>query len=450
MAKDYFQDIMPPSHDPEEAREIPIRHSDEDEIEVQTELVRGIRNISSPARMRPAPRPVQVPVGDEREIHRPSRLWIWAVAAVLALVLSVFALLMFRSTSVTITPKSRLTSFTDTILYNAYPAGAADGSLPYTVQSFDIEDSEVVPSQGTVHVERKASGSITVFNEHSSAVVRLIKNTRFETPEGLIFRTPADIVVPGKTSAGPGTVNVTVVADQVGEKYNIGPVARFNLPGLKSGEMYTKVYAKSNTAMSGGFAGEEPGTAPGALNAAIAAVRGRLESNARESVRTLITADSVAFPEIVRITYQSLPNTQEAGPGVRIHEKAHVEVPILPADVFAAIIAQSTAADTGNSSIKLIPGKDFGARLATTAPISLGADPLTFVLIGQARLVWNVDEKALAEALAGHDSDAFQTIVNGFSGVQEAHARIEPFWKKAFPKDAADIKITIKEFEMEP
>jgi hypothetical protein len=70
-------------------------------------------------------------------------------------------------------------------------------------------------------------------------------------------------------------------------------------------------------------------------------------------------------------------------------------------------------------------------------------DPLKFTLTGKALLVWEVDAAALASALAGRDSDAFQTIVDGFPGVQEAHARIEPLWKKTFPAEASDIKISV-------
>ena len=39
-------------------------------------------------------------------------------------------------------------------------------------------------------------------------------------------------------------------------------------------------------------------------------------------------------------------------------------------------------------------------------------------------------------------------IVEGFAGIEEAHARIEPFWKSSFPEDPSAIKIKVKEPEL--
>ncbi len=470
MVKDYFQDIVPPSDEPHQERTPFLRSpapdiSDGDEMQGVPIRVgeanapaRGIRSISAPSRPRPADGGARARVGvDMREAslatddgvpHPPrrySRLWIWAAAAVSLLILTTLLLVLtMRSTVITVTPKSQIIALTETIPFTAYPKErAAPGTLPYTVKISELEDSEVVPAQGTTHVENKASGSITVLNNYSAAGVRLVKNTRFETPEGLIFRVPADIVIPGKSTRGPGEIKVTVIADKAGEKYNIGPVTRFTLPGLKSGDMYAQVYARSSESMAGGLVGEVPGTAPGALNAAIAAVRDRLATKARQTVLAEATSEMVILPDLMQITYQSQANTTEAGGGVRIHEKARALIPVFPADVFAAIVARSAAADSDNAPISLIAGSDLAAHVKVGSTSVLGQDPINFSLSGEVQLIWKVDAAALAKALAGRDNGAFQTIVNGFAGIQEAHARIEPFWKRTFPAQASDIKVNI-------
>lgn len=460
MAKDYFQDITPPEGDPKprslptppsppenHAQEVPIRTA-----EAPTPPPRGIRNISAP-RQRPPARvgyPVDVREGPTIFGGEPpprsarSRWWLWALAALCLLTLGGLALFAFRGTTVSVIPKSHDIVFDESSTFTARPtATAATGTLAYSVETSDLEDSEVVPSQGTTHAETKASGSIIVYNDYSTASVKLIKNTRFETPDGLVFRAPAEVVVPGKKGTTPGSVSITVIADKVGDKYNVGPVAKFTLPGLKSSpDMYTKVYAKSTVAFTGGFVGDQPAVAPGALEAALSSVRARLEGKARASAGA--QGDSlIIFPELIQITYQDLPNTTEAGGGVRIHEKAHVVVPAFSADAFAQTVAKAVSADAEGAPIKIVGGSGFGARM-TNASATIGVDPINFTLTGQATLVWQVDTGALAEALAGRDQGAFQTIVNGFSGIQEAHARIEPFWKTSFPGNAADIKIDIQ------
>ncbi len=473
MAKDYFQDILPPQNggrkasgrstklarDPdvrpattvEEDVAVPAMDSDEDEVAIPTEAEdagpaqepapeRSIRNISAPRRrddLQDAPRyspPMQT-------TKKSRRIWLWLVVFVLVAVLGILAMIALRGTSVSVIPRSHTVIFDETSRFTAYPKdAAATGSLTYTTQVVEIEDSEPVESTGTVHAEEKASGSITVFNNYQTSPVKLVKNTRFEAPRGLIFRAPADIVVPGKSGSTAGQVTVTVVADAAGDQYNIAP-AKLTVPGLKGSAEFDQVYAQSSTAFTGGFSGDRPGVSEGALAGARSAVRARLEQKVREAI-TALSNDSIAtFPELAQVSYVDLPTTQETA-GARIHEKVTASVPLMSAPDFALAVARTVSAETDNAQIKMVGMKDFGGLLvsASTTP---GVDPVQFQLTGQAMLVWQVNGDELAQALAGRDQSAFQTIVTGFPGIQSATARIEPFWSSTFPGDASRIRIKI-------
>jgi len=480
MANDYFQDITPPSSGstpprqlkplppeaddhvdlaPEvpDAREIPIRMGNTSGAPAGIDAAsRGIRSISAPSRPLRAGAPNRMDM-DIREAapisggipprppRRPTRLWLWAAASVLVLAIVATLLFFFGSTTVTVTPKSRTALLTSASLVAREGASAPAGGLSYNLQTFDLEDSEVVAAQGTTHVETKATGSIIVSNTYSTSPVKLVKNTRFESPDGLIFRVLADVVVPGKKGAVAGTVSVLVVADQAGEKYNIAPTSTFTVPGLKSTPpMYAGVRAKSITAMTGGFLGDQPGTAPGALEAAVALVRGRLEAKAHEALAAQVKADEFVFPDLLTITYESLPATTEAGSSVRIHEKAHMEVPVFPKSQFAQAVASAAFADADKLPVTMRPLNDFSVR-AITPPDATPSGTLNLVASGSALIVWSVDAGALATALQGKDSGAFEGIVKGFSGILEAHARIAPFWRSTFPANASDITINIVE-----
>lgn len=384
--------------------------------------------------------------------HRPGRKkprWtLWIIALVALVVVGVLASFMLRNTAVTVVPKSHVVILDQTAQISAYPAGsAATGTLAYTTKTIELEDSAVVAAQGTTTFPpAKASGSITVYNEYSDKPVNLIKNTRFETPDGLIFRSPSQVTVPGKNGSTPGKIEVTVVADANGNQYNIGPVSKFTLPGLKSSpDMYGTVYAVSTGSMSGGSAGGTgPAVAPATLNAAIADLRSKLESKARNAVQALSSDTSVAFVGLMQISYQDKPNTDESDGNVRVHEAARVVVPVFSESDFAHLIASQVSADAESASISFVPGNAFAAKYAATTLPALGADPVVFALTGQAQLIWDVDAAALADALAGRDTVAFETIVNDFPGVEEAHARIEPFWKHSFPEEASSIHIEIE------
>lgn len=405
---------------------------------------RSIRNVTVPNRMRPITSRETIPPPPPRgpSKHR-SHVWLWAVALVALVAIGVGAAVSMRKTTVTVVPRAQSISFDQTYAFTAYPeTNAASDTLPYLVQTFDFEDSELVPSTGgTPQVDHPASGSVTVTNAFSASPVKLIKNTRFETADHLIFRTPADVTVPGKKGSTPGTVTITIVADAPGSRYNIDPQARFTIPGLKSNpQMFGSVYASSQTAMTGGSAASESGIDPAALAKAITTIRSRLQAKASESIAALAST-SVAFPELAQITYSDEPSVPN-GANIQVKEAIHVELPVFDSNVFAQSVAKAASIDTQESRVYLasLSGVTAAPGMASS---TLGSTPITFTLSGKSQVVWQIDTQALAQALLKKDRDAFQTIVNGFPGIQESQAQIQPFWSRTFPAQSKDIDIIV-------
>jgi hypothetical protein len=119
-------------------------------------------------------------------------------------------------------------------------------------------------------------------------------------------------------------------------------------------------------------------------------------------------------------------------------------MPVFPAAQFASSIAQAVSADaTGNIGIKF-SADTTGAPVGTIEVADLGKQPLTFTLNGRGQLIWNVDSVALAGALAGREEAAFETIVDGFPEIEEARARLTPFWANSFPGDAEKISVSVE------
>ncbi|MDB5238482.1 MAG: hypothetical protein JWM46_752 [Candidatus Kaiserbacteria bacterium] len=463
MAKDYFQDIVPPSNDhirraprpvvPETPEPVISSVSDEDRDEefdqgaISEPSERSIRNIQVTPR---APRRI-FPDRDTREVPpvgmgmprrpRKTRWWIWGTAVACVVALGLLLFVAMRPTTVKVTPRSQALTFDSSSQFTAYPAisGATD-SLTYSTQESDLTDSQTVASQGTVHAEDKASGNITIYNAYQTTPLKLIATTRFETADGHVFRVPVDVVVPSMVGTTPGQVTVTVQADKAGADYNVG-ASKFTLPGLKSNTtMYAKVYAQSTESMVGGFVGDKPGVADGARQAAISSIRTRLEAKANAAAAS--TNDLLIFPDLMQITYRDLPDTSESDGSIRINESAHVSVPAFTQTDFAAAVAQASSIDTSGATLTLVPSSDFGAQNIATST-AIGTDPLQFSLTGKAVMVWNVDAGALQRSLAGKSDASFQTIVAGIPSIQQASARVEPFWKGTFPDTASAIKVEI-------
>lgn len=456
MAKDYFADVdSSESEDSHPSREdvgLPPTSGSNAGGE------RSIRNIAIKRRAATPPpaSPLRSSTTDLRS-ERPMRmtantsprrsrgLLIWIVAGVsIVVLLGAGAFLAFADTKVVVTPRSHIVTFDESTQFKAFPKDtAATGTIAYTVQVSTLEDSSVVPASGTEKAEDRASGTITVYNNYSTSPVRLVKNTRFQTPQGQIFKVPSSVEIPGKKGAVPGQVNVTVIADAPGPSYNIGPVERFTLPGLEksSPDMFKDVYAKSTAAFTGGFIGEKPAVTPAALDTARAEIRSRLQEKALAAA-VAESGDTFIFPELMQITYESLPIAAESG-GARIREKATVSIPTFSASEFASSIARAVSADAGEAAVTLEKGEGFRSALVDGKAV-LGKDPVTFTLSGRGTLIWNVDQSALKEALAGREQAAFETIVGGFPGVDKAEASISPFWSSTFPKDPADIIIQLE------
>lgn len=117
------------------------------------------------------------------------------------------------------------------------------------------------PATGKRNVSEKASGQITIYNEFSSSPQALVASTRFQTPEGKIFRLVETVTVPGaKVDDGKiksSSIETKVIADKAGEAYNIGPVSKFTIPGFEGSPRFNAFYAESKNSMAGGFVGEK-------------------------------------------------------------------------------------------------------------------------------------------------------------------------------------------------
>lgn len=431
MARNYMRDIGSDSED--------------DAVPAHERSIRDLR--PSAARQR-----LQTPRADFQQDPPPprrrrrSRVGIWIAALIVVIVLGgAAALLLFPSTTITITPRTHVVPFDTSNPLTAYPvSNAATGTIQYSVLSQVFEDSAVVQASGVEQAEEKASGNVTIYNE-TEKVVRLIKNTRFQTPDGLIFRVPASVDVPAGKAGAPGSIAATVFADENGPKYNIAPTDKFTLPGLKSSPDYSKVYAKSTSAFTGGFSGERPAVSASVLESSKAEVRSRLEEKAHELWRTT-SEGTIAFPGLLTIVYETLPPTNEPGGGVRISERATVSVPTFDSKMLARSLAQAVSADAEGADINIrFTDAATAQSVGTLEAADLGRESITFSIMGRGQLIWQLDLPALQEALAGREEAAFQPIVQGFAAIEEARARITPFWKHSFPKDPEAISITVSD-----
>lgn len=184
------------------------------------------------------------------------------LAIVVVCVLVYLAFWILPKADINIVTKKASLDINEQIVATKNISGVSIGPKQVPAEVFSQKKNDVFsfPATGKKNVERKASGSITIFNTFSSDNQPLVANTRLLAPDGKVFRLEKSIVVPGAKIVGgkivSSSIQTTVIADKPGQQYNIGPTANFTIPGFQGSEKYQSFYGKSDVSMSGGFIGE--------------------------------------------------------------------------------------------------------------------------------------------------------------------------------------------------
>ena len=201
--------------------------------------------------------------------------------------LFLFCWVVLCSAKIEIWPKTRALIFEETIVVKA---GIADSDFSQNIiagKTIQIEKEVSQQLNSTGFIDKKAKGIIRVYNAYSTYDQPLLATTRFVSASGKLFRTPVRVVIPGKHykkgKLVPGFIDIEVVADQTGEKYNIEPTT-FSIPGFAGTSKFTLFYAKSFSEMKGG--GRFPQVNDNDLNRAKKVLSAQAKEKCWEKLRT--------------------------------------------------------------------------------------------------------------------------------------------------------------------
>lgn len=374
--------------------------------------------------------------------------WIW-LSAPLVIALFVLVVLQFMvSATITVKPK-QITVPVDTKLAATFNTATSPSTLTYQIITLTVADSETVEATGVVATKpQKASGQITIFNSYGTASQTLVANTRFETADGLIYRIQNATSIPGYTTSDgktvPGSVTVTVVADQVGSKYNIDTVD-FTIPGFKTNpDRYAKIVARSKTAMIGGSNGNSLGVSDVARQTAQTNIEARLKDTLLHQIQAQKTANSVIFDSASKISFQRLPDTA----GIDAQHAIINEVGVISSVVFdkktlgKLLLGDAIAKVGNNAEVRGIESLHFIAAVSSTSNV-WPAKPLNFTLTGPVDVIGVVDADKLLKDVLGIPRSDLAKVLSNYPTIDKATASVKPFWKNSFPADATKIKIEV-------
>ncbi len=416
-----IQDIIPP------ARSKPIRS-----------VVKQESTPAAPggASMPPPSKPPRAPRGTSGSNVGGLLLAALVVVVVIGTAFGVVSTVFHRAT-VSIELNRYAVTVTDS--FDATPDGA---TLSYSVKSVEEVRSVTVPQSGTEQVQASAEGTIVIFNEYSTSSQRLIANTRFETPEGLIYRVRSAVTVPGyKTVSGkkvPGEVEVKVFADQPGERYNL-PTATFTIPGLKGSPQFDGMFARSKGPIQGGFVGERAVVDPAVRDAAVAELKKGIEEAARERYLASRNAGEIVFPSTITVDVVERPDVPgDSGAVVTLAAVAQ-------SPVFSEASLASVFASLGNITAEGPLAIENLSELSVAIDSPEEGSTIRLTVSGEVRLVGVVDVEKLARDLAGKSKREVGSVLSGYPGIADMKISIYPFWRDALPKEAGRISVSPEE-----
>jgi hypothetical protein len=360
------------------------------------------------------------------------------IATILVLCVGAFLLTyVFNKATITITPKySDINDFRKSIYFTK--VGNDSSGVPYTIESTSVKKSRTLTLSETRKVEAKASGKITIYNNSDADPQKLIKNTRFESAAGKIYRINQSVTVPGKTESGPGTLDVTVYADSYGADYNIN-TSDFVVVGFKGTPREKSFYAKSKGPITGGSSGNVSLASLSDVNAAKDELALELAQDVKAELMKIKKEGYIGLYGAAEITYTDNEDDVLRGQTSVYEVTATGYVMFADAKSLASSIAHSVR-DYANEDVRLGYNETLSFTRKTTDKIA-SSTSITLLVEGKPRIIWQNDKDKLQEMFLGKDRDEFKPIMKNISSVESAEISFSPMWLSSFPSDKKKIAI---------
>ncbi len=391
-------------------------------------------------------------------VTKSKKKWIWyGLAGLVVIVLFVGGTKIFASALVKVNPVTKSVPIDGT--FTIYRDGEGEVTPSFKVIEILGEETGTATASGTKNVERKASGRIIVFNEFSQAPVKFIKNTRFEAPNGKIYKVlnpvtiPGTRVVSGKTV--PGSVEIEVFAENPGAEYNIGLVD-FKIPGLKNTPQYTKIYAKSKTPMTGGFSGKVFEVTEDDRDLVTQELESKLEKTLTDKLAGEIPPGFILLSDATKIKMdpvdEELPDTTGSadattgGNIVNFNQAGKIYGIILDISEFSDSVADRYLEEGGYTKGEILINNPsdliFDVLDSTTFDPSTSTS-LSVDISGTAILVWQFDAQKLKNDLMGTAKSNYEKVLSAYPGIKSAEISMTPPWIRSFPSDPEKIKVEV-------
>ena len=306
----------------------------------------------------------------------------------------------------------------------------------FPVRTFDKETEcfKEFSSTGRLLKEEKARGFVTIFNEYSTSE-RAFVPSRFVSADGKLFWSTEKIRIPGasyeKGRLVPGQVDVEVVAAEPGEEYNIGP-STFALPALAGSPLYTTIYAKSSSPMTGGSIKEVFQVSQEDLDKAEEILTEEARVKGREDLKNALPSDFILIEETIYQEVVESCGSLEAGSegdffdcSVKVKSEG-LALKKSDIEVFA------------ERAVSLIAQKNQKLRKE-----SLEVDCFSDLLEIKGVLYEEINDEELKRVLLGKSLQEAEVFLRNFQEIEKLEIKSWPFLKKKISDNPERLKVKV-------
>jgi len=319
--------------------------------------------------------------------------------------------------------------------------------IPGEILTAEGQISKSFPAAGREEVREKAAGVITIYNVFSSAPQTLVVRTRFETPDGKIFRIRDQVMVPGADVVDgeieSSSVDVEVIANEPGEAYNIGAVTKWTIPGFKGSARFEGFFGSSDASMTGGFVGERASATESEIASAKERVRAELVERLGREVGVLVTPEFEVLDDSTEFTI-----VREKVQGGAVGEGTFTVTTDATLSQFVFRRDDVRTELIGSSRTTLDDRFEYVVDTETLTYEDLAVDvaegEMILTAVGNIIFKTDIDIVALQAELPGKRADGVKEVVFQLPGLERTNVSLWPFWVRKVPTGEGKLTVVLE------
>ncbi|MEW5805247.1 MAG: hypothetical protein AB1721_00755 [Patescibacteria group bacterium] len=321
--------------------------------------------------------------------------------------------------------------------------GFLNGQFVLPLHTFEksFSYSKDYPATGEGEVSGYSRGKIIIYNEATQSAQILVARTRFESPDGKIFRIQERVSVPGYDRVGPGILEVEVVADQPGPEYNLEST-RFTIPGFAGSSKFEKIYAISKEKFYGGASGLAKVVTEEDVKTAKEKITQFAYDTAREEVIKEIPENLKLLDKAVQFKLGEIA-VSSAGEAeiTRATIEGRLSILVFDETELKELIAEKMVEDQQiKSDLTLANYQIFYEN----PEIDLETQTMKLAVRVRRDIQALVDALEFKQKIAGKSIEELKKELLKLEGVQKIQVSVWPFWMKKAPENIDAIKIRVE------